>query len=96
MGKVFYWIDGRFKVKEPHKFFFKRPIPPGLYYSYCLGGAALTLFLLSAVTGLLLSSSYIPSEEQAYNSIIRIHDDVHLGWLVRSMHKWSANLLITL
>ncbi|MGD1076613.1 MAG: cytochrome b N-terminal domain-containing protein [Thermodesulfovibrionales bacterium] len=94
MGKVFDWIDSRFGIKNPHKRLFQRPIPPGVNYSYCFGGAAFTLFLMSAVTGLLLSVSYIPSESDAYKSIVRIHDDVHLGWLVRSVHKWSANLLI--
>jgi quinol-cytochrome oxidoreductase complex cytochrome b subunit len=94
VGKVFDWIDSRFGIKEPHKRFLRRPIPPGVNYSYCFGGAALTLFLMSAVTGLLLSVSYIPSEADAYKSIVRIHDDVLLGWLVRSVHKWSANLLI--
>jgi len=94
VGKVFDWIDSRFGIKEPHKRFLRRPIPPGVNYSYCFGGAAFTLFLMSAVTGLLLSVSYIPSESDAYKSIVRIHDDVLLGWLVRSVHKWSANLLI--
>lgn len=94
MGRIFDWIDSRFGVKEPHKGFLQRPVPSGLNYSYCLGGAAFTLFLISAVTGLFLSVYYVPSELEAYKSIIRINEDVQFGWLVRSTHKWSANLLI--
>jgi len=94
MGKVFDWIDSRFGVKEPHRRFLQRPLPPGVNYSYCLGGVAFTLFAISAATGILLSIYYVPSEAEAYRSIIRINEDVRLGWLVRSTHRWSANLLI--
>lgn len=94
MGRVFDWIDSRFGVKEPHKRFLQRPVPSGINYSYCLGGVAFTLFIMSLVTGLLLSLYYVPTETEAYKSIIKINNDVHFGWLVRSLHKWSANLLI--
>lgn len=94
MGKLFNWIDSRFGVKEPHKRFLQRPISSGVNYSYCLGGIALTLFMMSVATGLLLSLYYVPSETEAYKSIIKISDDVRYGWLARGLHKWSANLLI--
>lgn len=94
MGKVIDWLDSRFGIKEPHKRFLQRPIPPHINYSYCLGGAAFVLFLISAVTGLFLSVYYIPSETEAFKSIIIINDEVRFGRLIRGMHKWSANLLI--
>ncbi|MBI4685847.1 MAG: cytochrome b N-terminal domain-containing protein [Nitrospirae bacterium] len=94
MGKIFEWLDSRFGVKDPHKRFFNRPLPLNLNYSYCLGGMAFTLFLISVITGLLLSIYYVPSETEAYKSIVRINEEVRLGWLVRSTHKWSAHLLI--
>ncbi len=94
MGSVFNWIDSRFGIREPHKKFFQRPLPQGINYSYCLGGIAFTLYLISAATGILLAIYYVPSVGEAYTSVIRINEEVFLGWLVRSMHKWSANLLI--
>ncbi len=94
MGKIFDWIDGKFRVKEPHKLFLERRLPEKLNYFYCLGGAAFTFYLISVVTGIMLSLYYVPSETEAFESIVRIQKEVHFGWLVRSMHKWSANLLI--
>lgn len=94
MGKIIDWLDGRFGFKAPHKRFLQRPVPEELNYFYCLGGIAFTLFLVSAVTGLHLSVYYVPSETAAFESIVRIQESVRLGWLVRSLHKWSANLLI--
>ncbi|MEW6675488.1 MAG: hypothetical protein AB1348_05735 [Nitrospirota bacterium] len=44
MGKIFDWIDSRFGVKDPHRRFLWRPLPPKMNYSYCLGGIAFTLF----------------------------------------------------
>lgn len=94
MGKIFDWIDSRFGVKEPHKRFMRRPLPENINYSYCLGGMAFTYFLILVFTGMLLSIYYVPSEKEAFRSIVNITDKVPLGWLIRSLHKWSANLLI--
>lgn len=94
MGKILDWIDGRFRIKEPHSRFFQRPVPENLNYSYCLGGMAFTFFLMLAFTGMLLSIYYIPSEKEAFKSIVNITNEVVLGWLIRSLHKWSANLFI--
>ncbi len=94
MGQIFDWIDDRFKVKAPHKDFLERKLPENLNYSYCLGGAALTFFIINAITGVMLSIYYVPSESEAFSSIVRIQKEVPLGWLVRGMHKWSASLFI--
>ncbi|MDA8085172.1 MAG: cytochrome b N-terminal domain-containing protein [Nitrospiraceae bacterium] len=87
-------LDRWFKLREPHKTFLSRVLPENLSPAYCLGGMAFTAFLLSAATGLLLSIYYVPSGKEAYPSIVMIHNRIWLGWLVRSVHKWSANFLI--
>lgn len=94
MGKIFDWIDERFGVKQPHRKFLYRRIPEGVNYLFCLGGIAFTFFIMLFLSGLLLSIHYAPSEKEAFASIVRIQNEVTLGWLIRSIHKWSANLLI--
>jgi quinol-cytochrome oxidoreductase complex cytochrome b subunit len=94
MGKIFDRIDTLFHVKTPHKRFLSRKLPEGINYTYCLGGAAFTAWLLLAATGLMLSLYYVPSESEAYDGILMIQREVRLGWLVRGVHKWSATLLI--
>ncbi len=96
MGKLFDWFDARFHVRRPHKRFLQRRIPEGLNYTYCFGGLALTFYIVLAVTGLMLSVYYIPSEKEAYRSILMINDEIFLGWLVRSLHKWSATFFIVM
>lgn len=94
MGRLFDWFDSRFAIKAPHKRFFERTIPTNLNYSYCFGGIAFTYFLILILTGLLLSMFYIPSEKEAFSSVVRITREVPFGWLIRGIHKWSASLFI--
>jgi cytochrome b6 len=61
---------------------------------YFLGGMALFLFGIQVVTGILLSLYYKPSPDQAFESVRAIMTEVEYGWLIRSIHSWSANLLI--
>lgn len=61
---------------------------------YFLGGMALFLFVIQLLTGVLLSLYYKPSPDQAFESVRSIMTEVDFGWLIRSIHSWSANLLI--
>jgi len=61
---------------------------------YFLGGMALFLFGIQVVTGILLSLYYKPSPDQAFESVRSIVTEIDFGWLFRSIHSWSANLLI--
>jgi len=69
------------------------PIHSATHFYY-LGGMALFLFMVQIVTGILLSLYYKPSPDQAFESVEAIVTEVSFGWLVRSAHCWSANLLI--
>ncbi len=94
MGRIFDWIDSRFGVKAPHSRFLQRPLNERINYLYCLGGVAFVLFLCLIISGALLTIYYVPSQDEAFQSIVRITREVRLGWFIRGVHKWSANLLI--
>ena len=55
---------------------------------------ALFLFGIQVATGILLSLYYKPSPDQAFESVRAIMTEIDFGWLIRSIHSWSANLLI--
>ena len=65
-----------------------------LSYWYFLGGITLFLFLIQIATGILLLLYYRPSANEAFESVQYITTQVRFGWLVRSIHSWSANLMI--
>jgi cytochrome b6 len=54
----------------------------------------LFLFVVQVVTGILLLLYYRPSAENAFESVQFIVTEVQFGWLIRSIHSWSANLMI--
>jgi quinol-cytochrome oxidoreductase complex cytochrome b subunit len=62
--------------------------------TFGLGGAALVLFLLLAVTGAMLLVTYEPSPERAYGTVAVLVDEVHFGAFVRNAHHWAANGLV--
>ena len=61
---------------------------------YYFGGMTLFLFMIQVVTGILLLLYYRPSAGEAFESIQFLMTEVEFGWLVRSIHSWSANLMI--
>ncbi|MDH4141418.1 MAG: cytochrome bc complex cytochrome b subunit [Chloroflexota bacterium] len=62
--------------------------------TFFFGGMTLFLFGVQVVTGTLLALYYKPTPEAAYDSVLFITSDVSFGWLIRSVHHWSANLMI--
>ncbi len=89
------WLDERFDVRIPLEAFLKKPVPKhAIRWYFCLGGITFALFMIQGVTGILLSLYYRPTPEQAYESILFIMNNVRFGWLIRSIHSWSASLMI--
>ena len=71
-----------------------RPVPPEVGVRHVLGGLVLFFFLVEVLTGILLMVYYHPTTEEAHGSIQYILSTARLGWLVRSLHRWGADLLI--
>ena len=89
------WFDERFDVRIPLEAFLKKPVPKhAIRWYFCLGGITFALFLIQGVTGILLSLYYRPTPGEAYESILFIMNNVRFGWLIRSIHSWSATLMI--
>ncbi|MBI4518509.1 MAG: cytochrome b N-terminal domain-containing protein [Deltaproteobacteria bacterium] len=73
-----------------------RTVPGHVNLLHYLGGLTAIFFALEVATGLLLTIYYRPSAAGAYYSTGVIMDEVRLGWLIRSVHRWGADLLILL
>lgn len=89
------WLDERLDLSEPLEKFLRTPVPKhAIRWYFCLGGITFFLFVVQGVTGILLSLYYRPTPEHAYESILFIMNKVRFGWLVRSIHSWSASLMV--
>jgi cytochrome b6 len=58
------------------------------------GGVALFLFAIQVSTGILLMFYYKANADAAFESVQFITAKVPFGWLIRSIHSWSANLMV--
>jgi cytochrome b6 len=89
------WLDERFGWHEIRTFIEHKTVPQHRHsYWYFFGGMTLFLFVIQVVTGILLLLYYRPTPDGAYESVQYIMAHVPFGWLIRSIHSWSANLMI--
>jgi quinol-cytochrome oxidoreductase complex cytochrome b subunit len=63
-------------------------------YTWGLGGLALLLVALLAVTGVMLMFVYTPSPDLAYQDMLSLQTEIPFGQLIRNLHHWSGNLLV--
>ena len=98
------WVDERTAAVRGTKWFLFRNVPRDVSWMQTLGSAALTAFIVQALTGGILAMYYEPSsainpqtgKPVAYSSIEAITTDLTWGWLVRGMHRWGASVFIIL
>lgn len=89
------WLDERVCLQYLVELARKKDVPLHRHTIwYYFGGMTLFLFVVQVVTGVLLLLYYRPSAENAFESVQFIMTDVEFGWLIRSIHSWSANLMI--
>lgn len=90
------WIDSRYQITPLIEFLRHKEVPKGPHsmFWYYLGGTTMFFFTVQIVTGVLLLMYYQPGEATAYESIRYLTTKVPFGWLMRSIHCWSAHLMI--
>lgn len=93
-GFLYGEIDTRLDVREGIRKQLKKPISGKYTWMSCFGGITLILFMIQIVTGVLLAIYYKPSPDAAYDSVLHIMNDVPYGWLIRSIHRYAAELMV--
>jgi cytochrome b6 len=90
------WVEERYHIAPLVDFFQHKEVPVGAHPMiwYYLGGTSLFFFTVQIISGLLLLMYYQPGEATSYESIRYLTTKVPFGWLVRSVHCWSAHLMI--
>ncbi len=89
------WLEERLGLASLREFIAHKTVPvhSGTIWYY-FGGITLFLFVIQVLTGILLLLYYRPTPTEAYESVQFIVTRVEFGWLIRSIHSWSANLMI--
>jgi menaquinol-cytochrome c reductase cytochrome b subunit len=93
------WLDERYPfTKAVDETLYQRVPNFANAFYYCFGGMVFILIAFQLLTGVLLALYYVPdaagNPSPAYASVQFIQSNVYLGWLIRGVHFWGANLLI--
>jgi cytochrome b6 len=93
--RLYGWLNERFKIDALVDYMGGKKVPVHSHSAfYYFGGISLFLFIVQVITGILLLMYYRPGADSAYESVRFIVANVQFGWLIRSIHSWSANLMI--
>ncbi|MBK9168028.1 MAG: cytochrome b N-terminal domain-containing protein [Bryobacterales bacterium] len=65
-------------------------------YTLGLGLMSFFLYIILALTGVLLMFYYVPSTEQAYDRMLDLRGSVAFGTFLRNMHRWAAHGMVAL
>jgi len=94
-SKITQWLDDRLGLAAIREVSAHKTVP--VHSStrwYYFGGITLFLFGIQIITGTLLMFYYRPTVAEGFDSVRFIMTRVEFGWLIRSIHSWSANLMI--
>ncbi|MBV9580332.1 MAG: cytochrome b N-terminal domain-containing protein [Chloroflexi bacterium] len=89
------WLDDRLGYSTAVKPLVEHPVPQ-TGWDYTIGSAALIAFTVQVVTGVALAFTYVPTPNDAYESLQFISNDAILGNLVRGIHFWGASAMVLL
>jgi ubiquinol-cytochrome c reductase cytochrome b subunit len=97
IAKIQEWFDFRLQLAAPIREAAEHPVPRNTAsWWYVFGSAAVAVFLLQLVTGILLGLIYVPSADEAWSSLQALNHDVSLGWFIRALHGWGSNFMVAI
>src|ERR1700745_3205364 len=97
ISRIGQWFYPRLQLAAPVREIAEHPVPRNTAsWWYVFGSAALTVFILQIVTGILLALIYVPSAGDAWGSLESLNHDITPGWFIRAMHGWGSNFMVAI
>src|SRR5215472_9784138 len=91
------WCDLRLQVGNSIRRTAEHSVPRDTAsWFYVFGSAALTVFALQLVTGILLAIVYVPSAGEAWSSLQTLNHGISAGWFIRALHGWGSNFMLAI
>jgi ubiquinol-cytochrome c reductase cytochrome b subunit len=91
------WFHQRLPLGDTIVEMIQHPVPQNTAsWWYVFGSAAIVVFVLQVVTGIMLALTYVPSAAEAWNSLQALDHNVTLGWFVRALHGWGSNFMVAI
>ena len=91
------WLDARLQIGDTIRETAEHSVPRDTAsWFYVFGSAALVVFMLQIVTGIMLALIYVPSAGQAWNSLQILNHSITLGWFIRGLHGWGSDFMVAI
>jgi len=91
------WLDARLQLGASIRETAEHSVPrETASWFYVFGSAALAVFILQVVTGIMLALIYVPSAGEAWSSLQTLNHNVSLGWYIRALHGWGSDFMIAI
>ncbi len=91
------WFDQRLQLGASLRTTMTHAVPrETASWFYVFGSAALTVFVLQIVSGILLALVYVPSAGEAWSSLQTLNHEITLGWFIRALHGWGSNFMLAI
>lgn len=94
LGLLYGRIDHRLPIDQAFRKALRYRLSRHYGWRQAFGGITYLLLIMLVATGVLLSFYYRPSAEEAYPSVQHIVSGIRMGWLMRDLHVWAANLIV--
>jgi len=96
MKSLLNWIEDRTGLIGAARCCLDVPVPGGASPAKVLPCTILFAFIVQAVTGFFIWMYYSPSAQTAWESVYFLQHEVSGGWLLRSIHHYSAQVMLVL
>ncbi len=100
LKRIGQWFDVRLGVRETLMPMLRHPVPRALEgpmgWWYVFGSASLTFLMIQIVTGICLALVYVPSAEEAYESLLYLDYEHPWGWFLRALHYYAGSGMVVM
>jgi ubiquinol-cytochrome c reductase cytochrome b subunit len=100
MKRILAWLEARLSLRDSVGPMLMHPVPRAVAgpmgWWYVFGSASITLLLIQILTGIGLALVYVPTADQAYESLVYLNYQQPVGWFLRSLHYWSGSAMVVM
>ncbi|MGY8752628.1 MAG: cytochrome b N-terminal domain-containing protein [Phycisphaerales bacterium] len=94
LKKMSNWVNERMQLQASLGPLMSHRVPLRARWFYVFGSATLTCFLMQILTGIMLTTVYVPSAGEAYQSLEYLNYTQPLGWYLRALHNFFGNAMV--
>ena len=94
LNKVYDWFEERSEIQAIADDITSKYVPPHVNIFHRLGGITPTCFLVQVATGFAMTFHHRPTVIEAFSPVQYIMTEVNFGRLIRSVHRWSASMMV--